>query len=491
MLIGYITGCHIIGLFTAIIHYLVEHHPRLYCALFSTWIVHTMTIYLMYLAFFKLLMVVSTERFVNLNHEAVAFKLNIAAVFIVTGDFFVKLIRGSLCFPKIVTVMTTKRFGVPVNQTVFAKDETNPLEFPLVTLEIALAFFFYALSVIIKNKLYPTCTYFEKDDGVHDMEMPILSLRRTRDLSRNRISPTTETGNNGAKGHADPRALGFQIHPIPVPALTFVSQPALPTSQHVAATRRVTLQQNPSVKRTTKADASSDVEDQHGKPQEQSSDSELTSPSTVQDSQRKLALSPRYLGKPSTSRRPNSSWDVKDLKCKGSNDSSTSVVRVSPKQMQSYSNVGGLDEFSSATPIQLDDENTEASANPTSLISVSHEQIHSVPSVRREIGENYDQQPANSRRVTSPVPQPARVSPLEALFQKVSFSLVIVLFLMTFLFLTFHEKNSFVAWIVVLGERYLFQCLPMYWVLMVEECYAQSLRRVKRLLADYFNIYWD
>ena len=91
MVIVYTTICHGIGLFTSTIQHLVEHHPRLYCALFSPWFFHAITIYLMYLAFVKLLMVVSMERFVNLNHEDMAFKLNIAAAFTVTADFLFKL----------------------------------------------------------------------------------------------------------------------------------------------------------------------------------------------------------------------------------------------------------------------------------------------------------------------------------------------------------------------------------------------------------------
>ena len=114
---------------------------------------------MMYLAFFRFLMATKTYVFLNLNHEAVVTKLNIATVVIILADTLAGLLyKGTTCNVKVAMVFLAL-IGVTENIEDFPNDVIeDPITLIVMNLVITVAVILYILSsvVLIKYKLPST-----------------------------------------------------------------------------------------------------------------------------------------------------------------------------------------------------------------------------------------------------------------------------------------------------------------------------------------------
>ena len=76
----------------------------------------------------------------------------------------------------------------------------------------------------------------------------------------------------------------------------------------------------------------------------------------------------------------------------------------------------------------------------------------------------------------------------EKLIIGISFSLGIVFFVIVILFNMMDSRTYMFQLIMRLGFKYVFECLPMYWLLMVEDCYQLAKRKTKAWLSRYFDM---
>ena len=88
-------------------------------------------------------------------------------------------------------------------------------------------------------------------------------------------------------------------------------------------------------------------------------------------------------------------------------------------------------------------------------------------------------------------PPPEDTSSMTKLFKKVPFSAGFVVFIFVFTIAVMDSKSYFYEVIVDKVFKYLLGCLPMYWILRVDDCYRISLRRTKTWFADHLQIYFD
>ena len=116
----------------------------------------------------------------------------------------------------------------------------------------------------------------------------------------------------------------------------------------------------------------------------------------------------------------------------------------------------------------------------------------------------------DSSRLTSILPRPEElvaINPAEAVlgapshlvnrswkktFQDLTeFSTGLIVFIIIMIVIFMDSRSSVLAQVVRKGFEYVLKCVPMYWVLIVDDCYLISLRKTKTFLAERFQIYFD
>ena len=93
--------------------------------------------------------------------------------------------------------------------------------------------------------------------------------------------------------------------------------------------------------------------------------------------------------------------------------------------------------------------------------------------------------------IEPPTPPQDDTSPMKKLFQKAPFSVGFAGFIFIFTIAFFDSDSSVYQLIIDKFFKYLFGCLPMYWILRVDDCYRFSLRRTKTWLGDHFQIFFE
>ena len=76
------------------------------------------------------------------------------------------------------------------------------------------------------------------------------------------------------------------------------------------------------------------------------------------------------------------------------------------------------------------------------------------------------------------------------LIKKLFFTMIFVIFITSYIF-SKPDIDGLIYTIMAKGYRCTFICMPMYWVLMIDGCYALTKRRILASLADVFHIYID
>ena len=97
---------------------------------------------------------------------------------------------------------------------------------------------------------------------------------------------------------------------------------------------------------------------------------------------------------------------------------------------------------------------------------------------------------ADVSKMTNPAPPKRKENRVQNMI-KVALSLAGALFLATFVFLITDAKSYILQTILSKLLRFMTECMPMYCVLMIDQCYSIALRRTKTWLANNFKVYFD
>ena len=138
------------GLFKGLALSFLQTYPNIFCTMATPRpFVMAFALYVMYLSFFKLLMTIKQNVFLNLNHEKIVLRLNIATAVIVLVLLVAEMLeKGSYCIPKMAWVIVSLRIGLQLNVKDFA-NEGNEKHLPLILIILALAFVCFAIFAVI------------------------------------------------------------------------------------------------------------------------------------------------------------------------------------------------------------------------------------------------------------------------------------------------------------------------------------------------------
>ena len=108
------------------------------------------------------------------------------------------------------------------------------------------------------------------------------------------------------------------------------------------------------------------------------------------------------------------------------------------------------------------------------------------------IQEDDQSNQADSRRahLTTPAGTSERNREKKKLLQKLFFATMFVIYIIIHKTTTPSSKNI-KSLLLSKGFKVVFECLPMYWVLMVDDCFAVARRRTITFLGNSFHIYFE
>ena len=461
---GYVFIITTFGYFTEQVKSLILTNPQLFCELTTPRPLKIVCVlYLMYLAFFRLLMVVKMEMFMNLNHEAVSTRLDVLSVIITVADTTVGLLyKGTTCNVKSAAV-TFQLMGAKVDIVKFTQSVTEePMSFMLVCLIISVAIVCYILSYLL---------FVTKRFGSRTEEIWANCFRiRCKGVQ---VTPVNEI------------ELEEQITSRPTEDRKVANQVALPPVEVIGSSSSPTVAVGDSVITST------------------GNELQLNSCQDVTPMPQLIQVSPVQF-KTSTN---NLVW-VDEAKSRTQSNSRVKVDRLKSTLQSQLTSRETVDELQTAREVE-DDKSQLPAPQLQSTIGVSGDKAKlptKTPKTATGVSSGGPAPPSASPQpgevimlrpprvvLMNPIlePPPEDTSSMTKLFQKVPFSAGFVVFIFVFTIAVMDSKSYFYEVIVDKVFKYLLGCLPMYWILRVDDCYRISLRRTKTWFADHLQIYFD
>ena len=462
LIAGYIFIITTFGYFTAQVKSLILTNPQLFCELTTPRPLKIVgVLYLMYLAFFRLLIVVKMEMFMNLNHEAVSTRLDVLSVIITVADTTIGLLyKGTTCNVKSAAV-TFQLMGAKVDIVKFTQSVTEePMSFMLVCLIISVAIVCYILSYLL---------FVTKRFGSRTEEIWANCFRiRCKGVQ---VTPVNEI------------ELEEQITSRPTEDREVENQVALPLVEVIGSSSFPAVAVGDNVITST------------GNELQLNSCQDLPPmPQLIQVAPVQFTTSTNHLV-----------W-VNEAKSRTQSDSRVKVD-ISKSQSQSTSRET-VDKVQTAKEVE-DDKSQLPTPQLQSTIGVTGDKAKlptNSPKTATGVSSGGSVPPSASPQpeevILFPPPRvvwinpmlespPEDTSPMKKLFQKVPFSAGFAIFILFFTIALMNSKSDFYQVIVDKVFKYLLGCLPMYWILRVDDCYRFSLRRTKTWFADHLQIYFD
>ena len=385
-----------LGYFPDLIESFLHSNPDLLCSITSPRLLFLLCLYLMYLAFFRLMMVVKMDVFVNLNHETIVTRLNIISciimVFIVGFEY---LLEGTICKPETSSAFLTFWVGFPVNATDLITSERMPSpSAPLALVTISIAIGCYALSFLFKEIQNNIQHNRERYDLHNSSPIAIISSIFGKNGENNRVSDFSEP-------------LHSEIVKIE-PGMLYLGE--------------------------------------------------------HQPSQRKdLPILPDQVeGSPASEAREGKS--VEDALLTSIRKSSDATIHILQQPKQRITSVA-QDRYSGG-PSTIGQTDI-----PIQQHQVMRSQDVSTPS------SGQDQILASNVQHF-----------MQKMFLKISFTTGIAFFIFLLVSKITKMQSSWALLIISRIIIYVYDCLPMYWLLMIEECFNLSCRRSKAFLAEKLRI---
>ena len=488
----------ILGWFPHKAEELIQNYPQGFCVFVCSVNVRPALIYILFLAFFDLLMTIKIEMFLNMNHERVLKTLNIAAVIawaLITAKHFIS--TGTVCQPRIAASYVSGIIGLNGTEKYFVDKTHDYSHFPVGLPLVFCATFFYILSCILKkiktwnqsNSVARVQTRLpmygdhheitpsgEEDDQRECVNFcrPILSGNadvswdhsrpgfRDRQRSGGKVLPISEpTHANIRRTRPNNRAPAYKENyidkdlTVPVPPLTFVrslsyADRALQDSGIIFGCHTVPFSQ----------------------PQDHSPSQPLAAP--CPPSQPPAAARPPSQSPASAGPPPPCPAAV------GSQPHPAATFGPQPQPP-----------FVFGPPCQPPAAAGPPCQPPAATGPPTQPPAAAGPPIQPPLPACPPIQPPEAVPPFQPPSDDDHRSMSEQFLSK-SFIFLVVQMIIIIIFIFFGQKpNDIGREIQNRLARFLIWCLPLYWVVMVEDCYQLALRRTKAWLADSFGIYLD
>ena len=434
------------GCFKESVKDLLHNYPHNFCVLAIPIFLKPVLITLMFLAFFKSLMTVKIEIFLNLNHETTLKLLNVAIgimwVGMITGDL---ILRGTLCNPNLATASINHIIGIQVVDKYFESKTKAPPYFPIGPFIMAMGLLCYVCSLIIK-----------KTQDLRKKQQ----TRRVKPIAIFKASPGRESLHENDEQINQQSGDTFETQPRTLPQIIFVR----PVSSDAGA---ATTGEN------------------------QASMTLHSIPVPLSHVMEPLNLEGKDLS--DLDSLNENSKSVAEEEIHTENGETTVVELEEDKTRKANHDLGPVHKMATLP--------TSGSIAPDDVVLTLEENISladkhnvSAPSTASSIPSTATSIPSTASSIpstASSIPSTASSIPSTASsisWPTVGISILVMISIILFQYAAFGQKSNSV---IYKFTRFLFQCLPMYWVLMVDDCYQLTRRRTKTWLANTFSIYWD
>ena len=441
----YLNALVIFGRFGSAAVTLLKNHPNIFCSIATPdKIILAVTLYLLYIGVFRLFMEINPVIYINLDHELVVKGLNIGTlVILVLSPLLEFLWRGTICNPLTAVKLIRNRFGINVQASNFASyaSKTNPIG--IVVLSLAALCYIAALvfegwrkfgnhqramaQLAVRTRPLPS-----QDTALEKKSVNKSVLLLPDNLKKSYPQTTSSVAiQHEAKTHTN----------LCMPAIEAISTGNAVTTdvQSLKVPEIHVIEVRPPTKRqgAEAVDASLVEQLEHTR---------------VDGKRHNTIETPNNTPLSTNSSFVNSAFDQNEA------DAHTEVVATEYEH-----ELGG-------------------NQMPTRRVLSSGLSVTSSNLAAEE------RDPEQAGQLLSPS---QRKEEKNKLLKKAFFAMLAVMTIMAYLFSSPSSNNGIMSTILVKGYRCLFICMPMYWVLMIDDCYNLAKRRIISLLADAFQIYID
>ena len=500
-------------------------HPSLVCILGTPrWVVLPLFLYLFYLASFKLIIALKPDLFMALNHEVLATRLNISVFVLMLLDSFVEvLVKGSTCNLKIAILVIRYSAGVETNFDALQK----PLEFDwglLINFCLILGTVVqYAVSEIVLNSTIITWYTF--------CSSKIRSWRRASKYQspKNKDLDLEENQSLELNDIAASRVFTVQSpasYTLKEPRLKKFTQPK--TGQDTSAAFRFT------VTPPKRQSPDGHVLHQHSALTDRGKEFISTANNNLDTELFLIQATPRLSGRENEPNKYNQSaslnsaadasspviskiltyntlaknWDTLNFSSNshftGGKDVEKNYVQNKGMEKRHFQNMA----TDSSTILEAYTRRTMAMSNlPKKVKSNIHHipkraglkvaPLHTIDQLELNLDVNslHSNISANSKFLKTVINRTPRNNS-STQFQKMLSLIKGIGFFAGFFFLLLvssilfvDELNNIAIYLFATGLKIILQCMPMYWLILVDNVHIFAKRRITAVMSTYFNIF--
>ena len=441
--------------FRMTVEILLKNYPDVVCSLATPKIfILAISIYLLCIGVFRLFMEVDSAKYMRLDHEAVVQRLNLVTLVItVLIPLLEFLFRGTICNPVTAVKLIYNRIGIKVEPGTFVKNKF-PVDIVVVLMvaTLFLAAVCYIASIVLKGWKYFGNPHRAKAQQQQLANKPKIepALHRRLEVKKGgdnaaSLSPTDVAKQNPAAAISamqKKETIGEKC----MPALeTIMSKPTVTEAVEnlkVPVTNIITVEP----KNTS---TSINIQGVLGRKASQV-EQQLTSSGV--NEQIMDGFSNRKSIPLATNSSLHDTVEYNQAKA-GTTVKSQYDQKSNANQMPGPGEIG----VAKSTEHSLQDQKFD-------------------PSSRQSLPEQTEQPEINEEKYR--------------LIKKLFFTMLFVIFIISYIF-SKPDIDGLIDTIMAKVYRCAFICMPMYWVLMIDDCYALTKRRILTILANVCHIYID
>ena len=434
----YLNALGLFGRFGSAATTLLKNNPNIFCSLATPdTVILAITLYLLYIALFRLFMEINPVIYINLDHEIVVKGLNIGTlVILVLSPLLEYLWRGTICNPLTAVKLIRHRFVINIQASNFASYASKTYPIGIVVLSLA-AICYIACLVLEGRRKFGNHQRAEAQQAVRPRIPPsqktVLvnkSMNNSVLLLPDNLEVLNQQSTSSVTVHTNPC----------IPAIETISTENAFTAeiQSLKVPEIHVIEVRPPIKKQEAVDVEATlVEQQHTRV-----DGKVLNKI---ETQKNITVSTK-------SNFVNTAFDLNEA------DADTEEVAT-----ENEHELGGN---------QMPTLRVLGSGQSSTRSNLSTEERYP---------EHAEQQLSPSQRKEEK----------KKLLKKVLFAMLAVLTIIAYLCSSISNNNGIMSTILARGYRCLFICMPMYWVLIIDDCYDLAKRRIITLLADVFQIYID
>ena len=425
----YLYGLTVFGYFGDAAESFLENHSDVLCVLASPGPISlALSLYLMYLAILRLFMAVDVAKYMELDHEAIVKWVNIGSLGVLTVHTILEvLVRGTNCNSFVAMKIINIRLNINATLENLPLNKTMPS--PLDSIAAVVAAVCYILSLIIM-----AIKEFGKEDPVSEEV-----VARAQQARNQQLVPASGDKQKKLTIRGPPKAvrpLGI-ISPI-------ISEGNCPPLREIKGNILKVKKENREIRRPSSLPSNL----ANALVNERETTMATPYPLLISVRPKKLAIQNQSAESPDSQ------------KAEMGNASGAQEVRRKPQN----------------------------ELNPQSVRSESRIKTNrGATSLQISPGEEGQ---SRRRNLTTPTGTSERKKERKKLLQKLFFAAMFVIYIIIHYTTTPSSKNI-KSLLLSKGFKVVFECLPMYWVLMLDDCFVVARRRTITFMANTFHIYLE